>query len=79
MIYIGVFLGDLGGVGGYDGFASRWLYEKINFQPGNDLLFQLAEKVSVIALALGLMLMLVFVGCVIHMILRKVKSSVTNS
>ena len=56
MFYAGLFLGDLGGIGGYDGFAPKWLYENVNSQPGNELLFKVAEKGSIVSLCLGLIL-----------------------
>lgn len=79
MLYFGVFLGDLGGVGGYDGVAPLWLYEKINIQPGNDRLFQAAETGSIVSLVTGLILLIIFFVGLVATLIQKVKSSVKHS
>ncbi|MBN0989885.1 hypothetical protein [Amphritea pacifica] len=79
MLYIGAFLGDLGGVGGYDGIAPKWLYEKINIQPGNDTLFHLAEKGSLFSLASAVGLWIIFFICLVIFLIQKVKQSDTKS
>jgi len=66
LFYVGVFLGDLGGIGGYDGVAPRWLYEKVVLNPENEMYFDLAQSwsiymmlASVIMLPLSLILAVV--------------------
>ena len=53
-IYLGMFFGDLGGVGGYDNIASRWLYEEVMFGETYSWLFAFSEFVSPIFLMFGL-------------------------
>ncbi|AJQ95661.1 hypothetical Protein YC6258_03625 [Gynuella sunshinyii YC6258] len=79
MLYIGAFLGDLGGVGGYDGIAPKWLYEKINIQSGYEALFHLAEKGSIISLVSAVVLWIVFFVCLAIFIIQKVNPSDKNS
>ncbi len=72
LLYVGMFFGDLGGVGGYDGIAPRWLYEKVNLQPGNDVLSKLAAKGSIVSLCLGVLSFIASVGCMIAFVVKRV-------
>lgn len=44
---MGVFLGDLSGIGGYDGIAPRWLYEEVVLNSKNEIYFTLAQSWSI--------------------------------
>ena len=78
MLYIGVFLGDLGGVGGYDGIAPRWLYEKVMFQ-SNGTYFQLAEDGAITSLAIGLFLLAAFIICFVVFMVQRSQQNAKNS
>ncbi|WLQ13047.1 hypothetical protein O5O45_25290 [Hahella aquimaris] len=71
---VGVFLGDLAGIGGYDGIAPRFLYEKLNLQPGNERLFHMAETGSIALLWIGIILFLIFLVGLIIFLIQKVKA-----
>lgn len=47
LFYVGVFLGDLGGIGGYDGIAPHWLYEEVVLNSKNEIYFNLAQSWSI--------------------------------
>ncbi|MCV6623235.1 MAG: hypothetical protein OIF51_15950 [Cellvibrionaceae bacterium] len=78
MLYIGLFLGDLGGVGGYDGIAPGWLYEKVIFQ-SSDTIFQLAGRGSRASLAIGLFLLAAFIVCLVIFIVQRFRPHAKNS
>ena len=76
ILYLGVFFGDLGGIGGYDGFAPKWLYEKSIYE-GYPYLFEVSEVAGILFLGAGivigllvLLLYLYMLGTIVH---RKIK------
>ena len=73
--YIGLFLGDLGGVGGYDGIAPKALYLKVVEQPGNDFLSQISEIGSIFFLSLAVIFFAVFWICSAILVFQNMRKS----
>lgn len=74
---LGVFFGDLGGVGGYDGIAPRWLYEK-SINEEISYLFEFSEVASIVLMATSIITFLVVLVLYSHMlgvvVFRRIKS-----
>ena len=79
LFYLGMFLGDLGGVGGYDGIAPKWLFDKVNHQPGNETLFTVSEYGSIIFLSVGFLTFSIFIVLLIFSIFNRIKRRKVNS
>ncbi|WP_444942913.1 hypothetical protein ACJJIK_12380 [Microbulbifer sp. ZKSA006] len=77
--YLGMFFGDLGGVGGYDGVAPKWLYEKVMLDPSYEFIFNISVIGSISSLALALISLVMFgvlIACAIYKgLVRRVKNS----
>ena len=54
LYYVGVYLGDLVGIGGYDGEAPESLYNEFQFgKYSNNFVYSLTEVIAFICLTLG--------------------------
>jgi len=54
LYYVGVYLGDLVGIGGYDGEAPESLYNEFQFGKfSNSFIYSLTEAIALICLTLG--------------------------
>jgi hypothetical protein len=77
LYYLGLFFADLGGIGGYDGIAPRWLYEKSIYEEF-PFLFETSEIVSILFLAagtiLGLFVLLLYMYMAGTIVYLKIKS-----
>jgi len=60
------FFGDLGGVGGYDGVAPKWLYDKIMFGPESTLP-DLFANLSIGFMVLGILVFLITLLAYLYM------------
>ena len=65
--YLGGFFGDLGGVGGYDGIAPRWLFEKA-MNGEYPYLFEASETASIVFLGVSVLLGIYMVGLYLYML-----------
>ena len=70
VIYAGVFFGDLGGIGGYDNFAPKWLYEKVMYSD-NPLYFKISENLSIFLMAVGIVMFFSSILLYIYVLIKK--------
>jgi len=59
LILAGGFFGDLGGVGGYDGIAPKWLYDKVMFSGSQSNLPDVFANLSIGFMILGILTLII--------------------